>query len=147
MSNLYKSLIKMSDLHSSVYNDCVKILNIKYKWIESRHPGQTYPKFKIPEDPTDDIKNILKWKNIVDKESKGTDPGEDAYAYQFKDFGFKVYLTNANVLSYLKDNKHQFIEENNITEEIYNTSMKRWKNLENICYECNKMLRKLRYND
>ncbi len=135
----------MSSYRSQIYDICEKIIDPKYQWLTHRHPLSPYPKFRLPDDPSKDIEEIMSLKPEVYKNSKGTDGGECRYAVEFKDNGFKLYRANINVLMCLRKNWPSYIERP--TEEEMDLAIKRWEMLERCSFECNIMMRKLRYNN
>jgi hypothetical protein len=112
-------------LRKKVFIDCAKLLDPKYKTIP-----------KIPPDPTEDIKRALAWSDIVDKESKGTDPGDCFYAVKFRDEGSTVYRTNINILKGL-----------NVPKNDKELATNRWESLIDACRKCRVIMRKLVNNN
>jgi hypothetical protein len=135
----------MSSYRLQVYDICKKIIDPKYKWITHRHASSPYPKFRLPDDPTEDIEEVMSLKPEVYKNSKGTDGGECFCAADFKDNGFKLYRANINGLMYLRKNWPSGIERP--SDEEMDLAIKRWEMLERCSFECNIMMRKLRYNN
>ena len=135
----------MSSYRLQGYDICKKIIDPKYKWITHRHASSPYPKFRLPDDPTEDIEEVMSLKPEVDKKSKGTDGGECWMAAEFKDNGFKVYSTNVNILRYLRENWPSELERP--SDEDMDLAIKRWEKLAKCSYECNVMMRKLKYNN
>lgn len=135
----------MSSYRMKTYEICKKILDPKYKWLTYRHAASPYPEFRLPEDPTEDIENALSLKADVDKNSVGMDGGECWAAAEFKDNGFKVYSTNVNVLRSLRKDWPEYIKKP--SDEDMDLAIKRWEMLSKCSYECNVMMRKLRYNN
>lgn len=133
-------------LRQKVFTDCAKLLEPKYKWVTSTFNYDKYPPFILPHDPTEDIKNALAWKNIVDSESNGRDQGDCYYAVQFKDNGSKIYRININVLDYLNKNTNKRQDWIVPSDDDIKLASDRWWYLENACYECRKMIRDLYHN-
>jgi hypothetical protein len=134
---------KTMNLPDEVYKDCKKLLDPKYKWLTHRYQTE-YPPFKLPDNPTEDIRKALSWLDTVNSESKGTDPGDDFRAANFRDEGTKVYRSNINVLTYLIDHKDPCVQ--NVLDQEVKLAVERWTELERSCHECRNMMRKLHYN-
>lgn len=131
------------NLRLKVFEDCSKLLDNKYKWLTYYHYNTPYPEFKLPIDPTIDIKNIIKYEDIVNKESKGWDPGHCYYAAKFKE-GYKVYRSNINVLTSLnKDWPSNLIKPSDNDTKL---AIERWMMLEDACHKCTNMMRQLHSN-
>lgn len=111
-------------LRKRVFSDCAKLLDSKYKTIS-----------KMPPDPTEDIRRALAWSDTVDKESKGTDPGDCFYAVKFRDEGTTVYHINKNLFQGLSDKNEKELVTN------------RLESLIDACYKCRVMMRKLINNN
>lgn len=134
-------------LRQIVFADCAKLLEPKYKWLTYRHQTRPYPPFKIPSDPSEDIKRALAWTDKVEEESKGTDQGDCYLAVQFRDEGTKVYRTNINVLNYNIAEKGEWFNENKPSADDVKLAVDRWSALEEACHECRDMMRALHNNN
>ena len=127
----------MTTLRRAVYADCERLLDHKYKWVANYGWYGTFPKFKMPEEPSVDIAKALAWIPKVEAESKGVDSGDDGWAVNFRDGGTKVYNFNRNNVW-----KHA----EGATKEEKELAVARWTALQEACYECRRMMRALHYN-
>ena len=96
----------------------------------------------MPDDPTADIASVMKWKPIVDQESKGTDPGDDFAAAKMRDEGDKVYSTNINVLTWEMKHTPGFV-----TKDEFDLAIQRWEALQTACCDARLMMQMLHYNE
>ena len=132
-----------------VLKSCNKLIDHnKYSWLKfniAPNGAAIYDReigpFKGPEDPSEDIKEVLKWSSVVGKISKGCDYGHDFYADRFRELGSKAYQTNINLMLSRSRSHHIFLT----TEELL-LYEKRWSSLIEACYECTNMMRLLTYN-
>jgi hypothetical protein len=126
------------NLPTLVYADCRKLLDPKYMWLEWYHrvPGPR-PPFKLPADPTEDIAKVKAWKPVVEKESKGMDPGDDFRAVRFRDEGTNIYSYNYNTLKQQPECA---------SPADVQLALERWEELHQACGLCRRMMHALHNN-
>ncbi len=132
---------------------CNNLINHKkYSWLKCyTHPsGETYfdhnntPDWKMPSDPSEDIKSVINLLPKIYEISIECDRGHDYLADRYREHGYKWYKKNINMLDYTIKNPPAGWKQP--TQAEVALANERWDALIHTCHECTFMMQLLRYN-
>jgi len=140
-----------SSLHHLVFNDCRRrLLRPEYRWLTRQSLADPLPAFKVPEDPSADIKFVLAWKPIVENISNGMEMHDYRRSRVFRN-GQQTYKHNLDVMM-LCANSTAFVGSGDdqrvldLLDPEVSLALHRWQALYEACHEARMMMWALAYN-